>query len=154
MRVASPADVQEAIAAAYPGYTTFGIRQHADGSFSEGAVEEVVELARAASVVALRAGPRSRRQRSSRSFAVCWMNWTMCRWCSMPMGSFAVSPFAEEYTKRTAPLILTPHPGEFARLTGEAVGSSDAERTARAIDFAQRYRSCAGPQGRGDDRGR
>src|SRR4029079_11712245 len=48
VQVACPADAQPVVACAYPGYTTFGIRQHADGTFGDGTVEEVVELARGA----------------------------------------------------------------------------------------------------------
>ena len=33
VQVACPAEVQPVVAGAYPGYTTFGIRQHADGTF-------------------------------------------------------------------------------------------------------------------------
>jgi ADP-dependent NAD(P)H-hydrate dehydratase len=139
VRVASPADVQQAIATDYPGYTTFGIRQHADGSFAEGAAEEVIELARGASVVAV--GPGLGRTAA----VVALVRGLLVELDDVPVvldadGLFAVSPFAEEYARRTAPLILTPHPGEFARLTCETVGPSDTERMARAVDFAQRFR--------------
>src|SRR5262245_1375049 len=52
VQLACPAEVQPVVAAAYPGYTTFGIRQHADGTFGDGAAEELVELARGADVLA------------------------------------------------------------------------------------------------------
>lgn len=35
--------------------------------------------------------------------------------------------------------VLTPHPGEFGRLTGSPVGDSDAERLARCRDAARRF---------------
>lgn len=38
------------------------------------------------------------------------------------------------------PCVLTPHPGEFARLTGRAVGAGDEERAARAGEAAARLR--------------
>ena len=37
------------------------------------------------------------------------------------------------------PLVLTPHPGEFARLTGSAAGESDDERRVAALAAAARY---------------
>src|SRR4051794_11767355 len=56
VQVASPADVQPVIATAYPAYTTVGIRQHADGTYGDGTVEELVELARSADVFAIGPG--------------------------------------------------------------------------------------------------
>ena len=38
------------------------------------------------------------------------------------------------------PLILTPHPGEMARLTGSSVAEIQANRVAAAREFAQRHR--------------
>ncbi len=38
-----------------------------------------------------------------------------------------------------APLVLTPHPGEFARLTGMTAKDIQADRIAAARDFAERY---------------
>lgn len=35
--------------------------------------------------------------------------------------------------------VLTPHPGEFARLTGEPVGDDDADRLRRAVQAADRF---------------
>jgi NAD(P)H-hydrate epimerase len=38
------------------------------------------------------------------------------------------------------PVVLTPHPGEFARLDGSPVGAGDQERADRARDAARRWR--------------
>jgi len=138
VRVASPVDVQHVIATAYPAYTTFGIRQHADGSFSEGAAEELIEIGKASTVVAV--GPGLGRAPAVVAFVRHLLEGL--REVSVVLdadGLFAVSPFGEEYAERNAPLVLTPHPGEFARLTGEAVGASDAERAERASQFVERF---------------
>lgn len=136
VQVACPADVQAVVAGVCPAYTTFGIRQHADGSFGDGAAEEVLELATAADVVAL--GPGLGRAPSAQGL----VRELLAR-CDKPMvldadGLFAVSPFADDY-KRTAPTILTPHAGEFARLTGAPVSESDAARAEATLTFARRF---------------
>ena len=44
---------------------------------------------------------------------------------------------------RRAPLLLTPHPGEFGRLTGLGVKDIQADREAKAIEAARRWRAGA-----------
>lgn len=137
VQVACPADIQPVVATAYPGYTTLGIRQHADGTFGDGAAEEVAELARTADVLAL--GPGLGRESGTGAF----VRSVLDRVKETPIvldadGLFAVSPFAVEY-RREAPTVLTPHPGEFARLTGSEAPKTDAERSEQAVAFARKF---------------
>jgi ADP-dependent NAD(P)H-hydrate dehydratase len=138
VRVACPLDVQDVVAASYPGYTTVGIRQHADGSFAEGAAEELVELGKASSVVAV--GPGLGRTPA----VVAFVKHILDGLREVPVvldadGLFAVSPFTDEFKARPIPLVLTPHPGEFARLTGEGMPKTEHEREERTVAFAQRF---------------
>jgi NAD(P)H-hydrate epimerase len=139
VQVACPAEVQAVVAGAFPAYTTFGIRQHADGTFGEGVTDEVLELARGAEVVAI--GPGLGRAPGTQAL----VRELLAR-CDKPIvldadGLFAVSPFAEEY-ERAAPTILTPHAGEFARLTGAPAPGTDEDRAKAAVTFA-RHANCS-----------
>jgi NAD(P)H-hydrate epimerase len=138
VQVACPADVQPVVAAAYPGYTTFGIRQHADGTFGDGTVEEVVELARGATAIAI--GPGLGRE----SGTVAFVRRLLERLTESAVildadGLFAISPFRTDVVALNAKWVLTPHPGEFARLTGEPAPTSDAARKEQAVAFASRF---------------
>jgi NAD(P)H-hydrate epimerase len=137
VRVACPADVQPVVAAAYPAYTTTGIREHADGSFGDGTAEELADLVRDANVLAI--GPGLGRKPATGAF----VRRVLGEVADTPVvldadGLFALSPFAAAF-RRPAPLVLTPHPGEFARLTGEPAPVTDADRARRAVAFAQRF---------------
>jgi len=137
VRVACPAGVQDVIAAGHPCYTTFGIRQHTDGSFSEDAAEELLEFAQAADVVAI--GPGLGQGASVAGFVRVLLN----ELPKIPIvldadGLNAISPFGSGFPKRSAPLVMTPHPGEFARLLGSSVRDVLAERESLAVDFARR----------------
>jgi ADP-dependent NAD(P)H-hydrate dehydratase len=136
VQVASPADVQPVVAAAYPAYTTFGIRQHTDGSFGDATAEEVAELGRAADVLAV--GPGLGRAGSTVAFVRGLLAVPDKPVVLDADGLFAVSPFVEVH-RRAAPFVLTPHPGEFARLTGAAAPASEGDRKTQAVAFARRF---------------
>jgi NAD(P)H-hydrate epimerase len=50
-----------------------------------------------------------------------------------------LSSSGDWWTAAVREAVLTPHPGEFARLTGSAVGASEDERAERAIQAARRF---------------
>src|SRR5262245_13461566 len=138
VRVAVPASIQDIVAASHPCYTTIGIRQHADGSFADGAAAEIAELGKSASVVAV--GPGLGRSPAVVAFA----RQVLELLNGVPVvldadGLFAFSPLKDEFARRAAPLILTPHPGEFARLTGEPPPRTDAERHEQVLAFTKRF---------------
>lgn len=138
VQVACPAAVQPEVAAGNPCYTTFGIRQHADGSFSEGAAADVVELARGASVLAI--GPGLGRADDVRALVRDVID-------ELPRtptvvdadGLNVLAPLGGEFRGRPVPLVLTPHPGEFARLAGAFDPEVPADRERQAVGFAGRF---------------
>jgi NAD(P)H-hydrate epimerase len=137
VQVACPAEVQPVVAGAYPGYTTFGIRQHADGSFGDGTVEEVAELARGATAVAV--GPGLGREPGTVAFVKRLLERLTESVVVLDAdGLYAVSPFRADLAK-LARFVLTPHPGEFARLTDAPAPRTDSERRERAVAFASKF---------------
>jgi NAD(P)H-hydrate epimerase len=137
VQVAVPADVLPVVAGAYPAYTTFPIRQHTDGSFGDGTAEEVLDLIRGADAVAI--GPGLGRADAT----VAFVRRLLAGAGAAPIvldadGLFAVSPFGTAFAAPAGARVLTPHPGEFARLTGRPAPKSDAEREAQAAALAAR----------------
>ena len=135
VRVACPANVQDVVAAGHPCYTTIGIRQHTDGTFGEGVAAELVEVARAADIAAV--GPGLGQGESVSAF----VRGLVGGLPELPIvldadGLNAVAPFAEGFPGRAEPLVLTPHPGEFARLLGTTVAEVIANRELLAVAFA------------------
>ncbi len=138
VRVACPQSVQSVVAAGHPCYMTLGIRQHADGALSEGAAADVIEWGRAATVVAI--GPGL----GHTPDAACLIREVVQGLPRTPIvidadGLNALAPFTDEFKTRPIPLILTPHPGEFARLSGASMSQIHAHRETLAVEFAARF---------------
>jgi NAD(P)H-hydrate epimerase len=54
-------------------------------------------------------------------------------------GLSMLSSYEDWWSDRNRPIVLTPHPGEFGRLTGSPVSDDDEERAERARDAAGKY---------------
>jgi NAD(P)H-hydrate epimerase len=124
--LAVPRAVQDVVAAFEPSYMTRGLAD-ADGQLTAAAADEVIELSQRATAVALGPG-------LSRSAALTDLVARLYLEIERPMvvdadALFALSEKAKVLQQTGGPRVITPHPGEFARLTGQAY---DAARRAEA----------------------
>jgi ADP-dependent NAD(P)H-hydrate dehydratase len=131
--LAVPLAVQDVVAAFEPSYMTHGlVDEH--GQISVSAADEVIEFAKAASAIALGPG-------LGRSAALTELVARLYREVEQPMvvdadGLFALAEAGDVLKKPGGPRVLTPHPGEFARLTREPYDA--AKRQEGAAELAQR----------------
>jgi ADP-dependent NAD(P)H-hydrate dehydratase len=133
VRVAVPDVCQDVVAAFEPSYMVVGLPSDADGRIALAARAKIVELAASATVVAL--GPGLGRSEELDEL-VGWLYANL----EKPMvvdadGLNALAATGDLPREAPAARILTPHPGEFARLPGGRKVSG-AERQPAAIDLA------------------
>ena len=127
--VACPEAVQDIVAMGNACYTTFGFTETAS----------LVELAAKCDVIAI--GP---------GLGLAPETATMVRtiidaFPAKPIvldadGLMNLLPLPESIRNRAMPIVMTPHPGEFARLTGQTASEISANREAFAVEFAAKHR--------------
>ena len=139
VQVATAACAESTVAAGNPCYMTHGIRLHADGDFAEAAGADLVELGESATVLAIGPGlGRSPTVRPMLRELIAGLPDISVVLDADGLNAFA--PFTEEFKHRPAALVLTPHPAEFARLSGEAAPPvGDDPRREQAVAFARRF---------------
>jgi NAD(P)H-hydrate epimerase len=118
--LAVPNAIQHIVAALEPSYMTHGLADNG-AEIDPAAASQIVDLASHATAVALGPG-------LGRSTAVTDLVRRLYREIAVPMvvdadALFALAERPESLAEAGCPRILTPHPGEFARLTGERYDS-------------------------------
>ena len=131
--VAVPESCQNVVAGFEPSYMTAGLPEDDEGRISLAAKDEIVRLAKHASVIAI--GPGLGRS-DDLDELVAWIYRVVPK--PIVVDADAINALAEQpeiLGKAGAARILTPHPGEFAGLMGQTAESIEARR-AQAFEMA------------------
>lgn len=138
VRVAVPEEIQPLVAVGHPCYMTVRLPQDDSGTISASAQSAIMDLAKQNDIVALGPG-------LGRSAGLGELVTALVHEISVPLvldadALNAIGTRTHLFRERQAPLILTPHPGEFARLVGSDVPTVQANRLDRALKFAADHR--------------
>jgi ADP-dependent NAD(P)H-hydrate dehydratase len=134
VRLAVPRELLPIVAVANPCVMTAGLAQDDGGHFGRDAETEALALAQTSDVVAL--GPGLGRNAALTELAAQFL-----AKCAKPivLDADALNNLADDpvaLRQHAGPVIITPHPGEFARLLHTDVAAVQANRRAHAVQFA------------------
>lgn len=135
--VAVPADILPIVAAANPCYLTVPLPHDEQGRLTVAAREELLAQCRSQDVIAFGPG-------LGRGAAITELALAVLTECQTPLvldadGLNAMQGHVAALKNRSGPLILTPHPGEFARLLGTDIANVQAHRQELAVRFASEH---------------
>ena len=140
VQVAVPGEILPVVAAGNPCYLTAAFAQDMRGRFAAAAVDELVDLAATwADVIAVGPG-------LGLSEAMPGLITALCDRATKPLvvdadglNALARIP-SEDWRSHLQPIVLTPHPGEFARLVGQSADQVHANGPALAAKYAAEHR--------------
>lgn len=137
--VAVPTGIQAVVAAMEPSYLTIGLPEEVSGRIARTALREL--LARSAESSAVAIGPGWGTSPDLQELAI-----ALYAEVSRPLvvdadalNALAKASAAIPRSPDGAPRILTPHPGEFARLVGADTKAVQQDRESLAAEFAKRH---------------
>jgi NAD(P)H-hydrate epimerase len=136
--VASPASVQPGIAGFAPELMTEPLGNAGSHGLAAGDAARLLELAKSRDVLAI--GPGLSQRPGVAEFVHRAVKGAHCAVVLDADGLNAFGGAPEALQGGARPLILTPHPGEMARLTGVSVAEIQADRVGAAREFARRHR--------------
>ncbi|WP_442484066.1 NAD(P)H-hydrate dehydratase [Aeoliella sp. SH292] len=136
--IATPRCVQSTVASFSPAYMTVGLADD-DDRLDTHAMDPLMELVKEADVIAIGPG-------LGRSPAIVSIVEQLYTQVAKPMvvdadALNALAKLPEALATPRGPRVLTPHPGEFARLTGDKLGARPSTRTKGALALALRDKS-------------
>ena len=136
--VALPKGILSIVAGANPCYLTVPLAEAEDGCIGAAAKAKLLELAQANDVIAI--GPGLGRSAGLTSIVSALLKHTDKPLVLDADGLNAVQGVIGRLSNRLPPPVLTPHPGEFARLLGSDVSKVQAHRQDLAVQFATEHR--------------
>ncbi len=136
--VAAPVSVMPTIAGFAAELMTEGLGEDGSRYASPGDAAHCLELAKSRDVLAI--GPGISRRPGVEEFVHRMVKGAHCPVVLDADGLNAYAGSPEPLQGGSRPLILTPHPGEMARLTGQSVAEVQADRVGVARTFARRHR--------------
>jgi NAD(P)H-hydrate epimerase len=134
VRLAVPEGILPIVATANPCYTTAPLPEDERGRLDSAALPEMLELVRGNSVAEL--GPGLGQSQAIGDMIVAVLEQTDT---PMVLDADALNVLVgrlDALRKHAGPIVLTPHPGEFARLLGCDIPTVQARRQELAADFA------------------
>ena len=135
VKIATPSEVQPTVASFEPSYMAYPLPCDEDGSIQFAAARPVLErLMNSVSVVAV--GPGLGQSDDIRQLVKFLVTSTSKPLVIDADGLNALVGQTDLLSGLTHPVVLTPHPGEFARLTGATVADVQSDRIARAVGLA------------------
>lgn len=137
VRVAVPQGVLPLVAAANPCYMTAPLPEDEHGRLNAAALDEMIELVRGNTVAAV--GPGIGRGPDLTALVLGLIEQTRTALVVDADGLNAVAGHSDRLKARPGPLVLTPHPGEFARLLGCETAAVQADRQRLAVRFAAEH---------------
>jgi NAD(P)H-hydrate epimerase len=132
--VATPAAIQPVVAAGNPCYMTIALPDDADGRLAPAASAELTALAGASSAAAV--GPGLGRSPALAELLLAVLSQTTVPLVLDADALNALSGRTADLRLHHGPVVITPHPGEFARLVGCDVAAVQADRQRLAARFA------------------
>ncbi|GIW82695.1 MAG: hypothetical protein KatS3mg105_4502 [Gemmatales bacterium] len=135
VRLAVPASILPMVAAFNPCYTTIPLAETTDGLLAEVAVVRVAELLVENDVIA--AGPGLGRAAGVTSV----IHALLASNRPLVLDADGLNAVQDEVNrlKRSAPVVITPHPGEFARLLQTTASDVQHHRIEFAVSFAREH---------------
>jgi len=134
--VATPEPVQSIVAATQPCALTAGLPMNAEGRISASSESIVMPLAAKADVLAVGPGLGGGLGVTETVTALLTLS---DRPVVLDADGINVLGRKPGVLRRRAALVLTPHPGEFARLTETTVAEVQASRESQAVSFAREF---------------
>src|SRR5882724_4711003 len=136
--IATPRSVLSSVAGFAPELMTEGLPETGEGTIALDALGQLEAMEESKSVVAV--GPGLSRHPDTAEFVR-----LLAAKCRLPLvidadGLNAFEGKAGELSGRNRPLIITPHPGEMARITGLSTAQVQEDRVKIARDFATSHR--------------
>ncbi len=136
VRVACPVEVQPTVASFEPSYMTYPLAIDEDGLISYAKARSDLEMClEKADVVAV--GPGLGQSEDLRKL-VRWLVETVDRPAVVDADALNNLVDQDVFSNLPAPRIITPHPGEFSRLTGKTIAVIQGDRETSAAEFAAR----------------